>query len=191
MIHEGKAFEVLLPAWWVTGATMAFRSEYKPLILPIPMDLAMIHDGWISLMIAAIATVKAIPETLISYRQHQQQQLGAPTKRRGNSHGTVTKLAARLKSTHYSYVDQLKSLERIHDRLVESGMRSGSNFTHRGSGQTLKARSNLPVQVSGKNFSRAPGIARDALPQVFKRSAQCRARSPVRTIRPDPSRGAG
>ena len=38
MIHEGKAFEVLLPAWWVTGATMAFRSEYKPLILPIPMD---------------------------------------------------------------------------------------------------------------------------------------------------------
>ena len=150
----------------------------------------MIHDGWISLMIAAIATVKAIPETLISYRQHQQQQLGAPTKRRGNSHGTVTKLAARLKSTHYSYVDQLKSLERIHDRLVESGMRVDRISLIEDQVKHLRLGESARTSVR-QNFSRAPGIARDALPQVFKRSAQCRARSPVRTIRPDPSRGAG
>ena len=36
----------------------------------------LIHDGWISLMIAMVAEVKFIDATLITYRQHSNQQLG-------------------------------------------------------------------------------------------------------------------
>jgi glycosyltransferase involved in cell wall biosynthesis len=60
-----------------TGATMAFRSEFKPLVLPIPADNGLLHDGWIALLIAAVADLAFIPEPLIRYRRHSSQQVGA------------------------------------------------------------------------------------------------------------------
>src|SRR5262245_61259574 len=66
-------FDFLVPGWTVTGATLAFRSKYRELCLPIPTNLPMIHDGWIALVVAAVAPVVAINEPLIKYRCHSKQ----------------------------------------------------------------------------------------------------------------------
>jgi len=81
LVRTGRALEVLVPGWTVTGATMAFRSKFVKLSLPIPDGIAMIHDGWIALTIAAVADVVALDDPLIQYRQHAQQQIGAPTRK--------------------------------------------------------------------------------------------------------------
>ena len=78
LIHAGRSLEVLITGWTVTGATMAFRSNYVQLALPIPTNIAMIHDGWIALIVSAVADVVFIEEPLIKYRQHERQQIGAP-----------------------------------------------------------------------------------------------------------------
>jgi len=80
LIARGRALEVLITGWTVTGATMAFRSEFVNLSLPIPDGIAMIHDGWIALTIATVAAVVVIDEPLIKYRQHEKQQIGAPAR---------------------------------------------------------------------------------------------------------------
>src|SRR5262245_40539658 len=38
-LKTDQRMEVLLPGWTVTGATMAFRSRYRALVVPIPDDL--------------------------------------------------------------------------------------------------------------------------------------------------------
>lgn len=80
LLRTGRALEVLITGWTVTGATMAFRSEFLKLCLPIPDDIAMIHDGWIALSIAAVADVVPIEQPLIKYRQHRRQQIGARSR---------------------------------------------------------------------------------------------------------------
>jgi glycosyltransferase involved in cell wall biosynthesis len=81
LVKSGRALEVLITGWTVTGTTMAFRSRFVKLSLPIPDEIAMIHDGWIALTIAAVADVVAVDEPLIQYRQHAQQQIGAPARK--------------------------------------------------------------------------------------------------------------
>jgi len=72
-----KFFDVLLSQNVVTGATMAFRAEFRKTFTPIPEGIPnLIHDGWISLVIAGAADVVFIDEPLVKYRQHAAQQLG-------------------------------------------------------------------------------------------------------------------
>lgn len=78
LVKAGKALDVLLKETLVCGATMAFRSEYKELVLPIPAEGPLIHDGWIVLLISAIARIDFISRPLMKYRQHSAQQMGAP-----------------------------------------------------------------------------------------------------------------
>ena len=82
LLREGQAFELLLDSNFVTGATMAFRSTFKELVLPIPrLPVApkipvLIHDGWIALLIAAVARFCPLADPLVKYRQHPKQQVG-------------------------------------------------------------------------------------------------------------------
>ncbi|MCA1576797.1 MAG: glycosyltransferase family 2 protein [Acidobacteria bacterium] len=85
LIRTGKSLDVLITGWTVTGATMAFRSDYVKLALPIPANIAMIHDGWIALTVASVADVVFIEEPLIKYRQHERQQIGAPPHKQTRS----------------------------------------------------------------------------------------------------------
>ena len=73
-IINSVGYEIIVRRHVVTGATMAFRSKYNDMILPIPAR--SIHDNWISLVISLIADVAIIDEPLIKYRQHENQQLG-------------------------------------------------------------------------------------------------------------------
>jgi len=71
---RGEGLKVLLKHATVTGATMAFRSNFNELTLPIPAN--QIHDHWIALLIASISQLAPIKTPLIRYRQHQGKQIG-------------------------------------------------------------------------------------------------------------------
>jgi glycosyltransferase involved in cell wall biosynthesis len=75
---SGKEFEVLLNHNVVTGATMAFRSRLREMILPIPCT--WVHDAWISIIISMNNRICFIDKCLIDYRQHDKQQYGGLNK---------------------------------------------------------------------------------------------------------------
>jgi glycosyltransferase involved in cell wall biosynthesis len=162
LVARGRALEVLITGWTVTGATMAFRSEFVNLSLPIPEGIAMIHDGWIALTIAAVAGVVAIDEPLIKYRQHGRQQIGAPVRpelkaqlrgvqgietafRRRNSTADLHKILETLEErllAHASDYDTRKALAFVSDYAFH-----------------LNVRANLPQ----RRLNRLPRILRELL----------------------------
>jgi hypothetical protein len=73
-VRRGRSFEVLLRQWVVTGATMMFRSEYRPFVLPIPDE--WVHDGWIAFIVGALAPIGFVERATLKYRQHAAQQIG-------------------------------------------------------------------------------------------------------------------
>jgi glycosyltransferase involved in cell wall biosynthesis len=158
LVAQGRALDVLITGWTVTGATMAFRSEYKKLALPIPIDIPMIHDGWIALSVAAVSDVIAIDEPLIKYRQHEGQQIGAP-KRKANAQPASTLNALKRRS---SSIDLHQTLDTLRDRLSahtnEFDCRKALAFVSNYS-RHLNARANLPA----RRLTRLPTILRELL----------------------------
>jgi len=110
--RDRGALAALVPGRIVTGATMAFRSSFRPLLLPTPAGIApMIHDGWFALAIAAVAGVAPIDEPLIAYRTHVSQQIGAPDAR-------AARLGALDSLRHVNaYSMYLASLDALQTRL--------------------------------------------------------------------------
>jgi len=94
----------------VTGATMAFRSDYRKLILPI--DLDWVHDGWIALLIAAVSDIDIVQEPLIKYRQHPNQQIGAKHL------NFKSKLSRAIKVDRNGYGNQLQKYRSAYNRLI-------------------------------------------------------------------------
>lgn len=122
LIQKGRAFELLLAGNVVAGATMVFRSDFRKLVLPIPTDIKMIHDGWISLLISAVAGLAFIDEPLIKYRQHPQQQIGAKTQiKAGRIKDTINNLnlpmRVRQSDTYSICRAEIQHLKTIHERL--------------------------------------------------------------------------
>ena len=163
LVKLGRALEVLITGWTVTGATMAFRSKFVKLSLPVPEGIAMIHDGWIALTIAAAADVVMIEEPLIKYRQHGRQQIGAPVRtqeadarpglmeefRRRNSSADLHKILATLEerlSAQRSSFDTQEALSFVGDYSFH-----------------LNVRANLPQ----KRLNRLPGILRELLTRRY------------------------
>jgi hypothetical protein len=124
-VRKGRALDVLLPGWSVTGATMAFRASYRELALDIPDELPMIHDGWIALVIAAVAKVIFIDRPLINYRQHAGQQIGVPEKSAPLEGRRLSDLRAAA-STVNSFDELIEIGLRVRQRLVEHNDRFDS-----------------------------------------------------------------
>jgi glycosyltransferase involved in cell wall biosynthesis len=74
-IASGQAFEVLLDRNLVTGATTIFRRSLLTAALPIPAH--WLHDEWLGAIAAAMGTVDVELESLLDYRQHGANQIGA------------------------------------------------------------------------------------------------------------------
>lgn len=118
---KGKAVEVLVKHNVVTGATMAFRSEFKDLILPIPA--IWVHDGWIALLVAYVSDLAMIPEPLILYRQHPQQQVGAGYSSRSMLRKiriNVSKLIKRMKENSNIHQERFNQYKLVYERLIYS-----------------------------------------------------------------------
>jgi len=162
LVRMGRALEVLITGWTVTGATMAFRSRFVKLSLPIPDEIAMIHDGWIALTIAAVADVVALEDPLVHYRQHARQQIGAPARKEAapglrGTQGIETAFHRRNSSAELH-----KILETLEARLLahanEFDTRKALSFV---SDYTfhLNVRANLPQ----RRLNRVPSILRELL----------------------------
>jgi hypothetical protein len=141
---------------------MAFRSEFVKLSLPIPDGIAMIHDGWIALTVAAVAEVAMIEEPLIKYRQHATQQIGAPGKRQEVAAQSVMQAFRRQNSAANLH----KILATLEERLVAH---SGSYDTRNALSFVgdysfhLNVRANLPHN----RLNRLPRILRELLTRRY------------------------
>jgi glycosyltransferase involved in cell wall biosynthesis len=155
LVRGGRAADLLLQGSHVTGATMAFRADFKGLVLEIPDDLPVIHDGWIALLIASVAEVDFVPEPLVRYRQHAGQQVGAKGKP-GTEAGV---LAAARRANPYG--DLISIAERARERLSERGGERARPAVRRLDARLghLRARAGLPA---GK-LSRLPAVLRELL----------------------------
>jgi glycosyltransferase involved in cell wall biosynthesis len=163
LVQSGRALEVLISGWTVTGATMAFRSKFMNLSLPIPEGIAMIHDGWIALTVAAVAGVVLIEEPLIKYRQHAQQQIGAPgqAEKAAAQVGPVQALRRRNSSTELH-----KILTILEERLLARGnsydtskaLAFAADYSFH-----LNVRANLPQN----RLNRVPSILRELLTRRY------------------------
>lgn len=67
-------FDVLLRFNVINGATMAFRSDLRDVLLPIPPS--WVHDEWISIITSAIAPLRIVNQCVADYRQHGAQEVG-------------------------------------------------------------------------------------------------------------------
>jgi hypothetical protein len=142
---------------------MAFRASFKKLILPIPEDLGLIHDGWIAAAISAVAAVAPVEECLIRYRQHARQQVGAPARKAEVEDG----LRAALRRAN-PYDGQCAITERLRGRLTaqaEFRLRPGARETLEGRIAHLRARSALPRQ----RIRRLPHVLRELLTRRYHR----------------------
>src|SRR5215213_669204 len=162
LIQTGRALEVLITGWTVTGATMAFRSQFVKLSLPIPDGIAMIHDGWIALTIAAVADVVALDEPLIQYRQHAQQQIGAPTHKAAEPElrtMQTIETAFRRRNSSAELHKILKTLEaRLLAQASDFDTRKALSFASDYAFH-LNVRANLPQ----RRLNRVPSILRELL----------------------------
>lgn len=102
------AFKNLLARSRITGATMAFRATYQPLLLPIDDSGPLIHDAWMATLLAAVSEVLPLEEPLIWYRRHAAQQ----THEAGKGDG--------IRSADF-YGAHLRQLEAMRDRLDTAG----------------------------------------------------------------------
>jgi hypothetical protein len=158
LVAHGRALDVLITGWTATGATMAFRTEYRDLSLPIPTNIQMIHDGWIALTVACVAGVVTIDEPLIEYRQHERQQIGAPARLpKAPQASTVEAFKRRNSNTELHNI--LETLEqRLLDHTDRFDCRKALSFV-RDYSRHLDARANLPQ----RRLNRLPTILRELL----------------------------
>ncbi len=128
---EGKVVELLLAGNRSAGCMMAFRKELVEKIIPFPTHIPfMIHDNWITIVVAMLDSLGLIEEKLISYRQHNLQQIGTRAKEVGKtislkdrfSRPRIEKLAPFLEKRDYFCV--------LKDALLERIEANNSNFKH-------------------------------------------------------------
>jgi glycosyltransferase involved in cell wall biosynthesis len=151
-LSHGRATQALLNHNVVTGATMAFRSKFREVILPIPET--WVHDGWISLIISFFASIVAINEPLIQYRQHPDQQLGP------SDSGLREQIAQARGTGRLQYEQMRQQYEAVYNRLaphVKTDPHDGDIRCLCGKIRHLSVRAQMP----GKRIDRVPVILRE------------------------------
>lgn len=162
--YVGDAFDLLLRRFVVTGATMAFRAEYRDLVLPIPTE--WVHDAWIALLLSAVAPCAAIGEPLIEYRQHAAQQIG---ERKRGLLGQYQ--VARTLGTQY--VEKLELMFRQARERLGAAHAGGAYRIEQARLDALSAKiEHLGRRLAwrrGARLSRAPGVLAEWLLQRYSR----------------------
>jgi hypothetical protein len=170
-----------------TGCTMVLRRRAVDAALPFPDTLddpvaPMRHDRWLSLVAAAVGTVRAVPEALLAFRVHPDQQtgvldtrtlgrrlvqaaadaIGGPVVERSDEHraralqiGEAAQRADRLGD--FEEADELRRVVRHHEARADLGptlpARLGTVWSEATSGGY--DRSSLGVAAIGADLARA------------------------------------
>lgn len=111
-IHNGDAFSTLLRRNVVTGACTVFRRSLVEFAAPFPPS--WVHDEWLGMIAAAVATTDFIEQPTIDYRQHGANQIGATKLTLGGKFGRMMEPRrarnARLETNISVLVDRLQRL---------------------------------------------------------------------------------
>ena len=109
-----SAFSVLLRRNLVTGATAMVRSSHLRAVRPFPS--AWVHDYWLAITASLRGRIRFVPETLIDYRQHANNQIGVALLTPGRA---VHLLGQSRRSRHADRVERIAALEaRIADGSI-------------------------------------------------------------------------
>ena len=111
-VRGGDAVPVLLRHAVAAGSTLAFRAEFKPLLLPIP-DLPHSHDIWVTLLLACVGRLDPVDLDLIQYRLHSANTVGL---RRHGLLGQVRMARHQLRTGTFAFLADLCAA--AHERLV-------------------------------------------------------------------------
>lgn len=157
LLAGDRAYDLLLSWSFITGATVAFRSSFLSLCLPIPDGIeTFIHDRWIAILIAAVARIDPIEEKLIAYRLHRQQQLGAGGP-----------ILVRYRKPYQSSVDG-KALKALRDRLSGNPLWAAKpKFMH-----ALRCREThvaVRSSLSGNVLKRFPRVLQEYVSGKYRR----------------------
>jgi glycosyltransferase involved in cell wall biosynthesis len=95
---------------FITGATMMLRRSALTSALPIPAK--WVHDAWFSILLSFHGNVVALNESLIEYRIHTQQQVGAASRWRQE--------ATRQAAAHWARIHR----ERLQSEALEEHLRT-------------------------------------------------------------------
>lgn len=130
---NGEALKILVKHPVVTGATMAFRKEFRDLLLPIPAN--HVHDSWIAFLLAASGMFAPISEPLMQYRRHASQQVGPghPTLRaRFQSARRTGPLFYQQETERFNQLDERLEQRRADFPYAERALREIKNkISHR------------------------------------------------------------
>lgn len=74
-IHAGAAFGVLMRRNLITGATAMIRRKFAAAVAPIPGG--WVHDEWLAMAASVLGEMDVLEDTLIDYRQHGANEIGA------------------------------------------------------------------------------------------------------------------
>ena len=134
-VHAGGAFDVLLRRNIVTGATMMVRRESVERSRPFPA--AWVHDEWLAMVAALTGEVDFLDETLIDYRQHGGNQIGASSLDAAGKLGRLSaprtarneRLLARAealqeRAAKFVPTPSVETLEKVDAKLAHERMRS-------------------------------------------------------------------
>jgi hypothetical protein len=114
-IRKGKAFDLCLAQQtFLTGATMAFRAEFNDIILPIPDEGPLYHDGWIALILSPLTGFGFIDHPTIKYRIHSGQCVGIPPPR------NLNQITGTKKTESSSYLSQAAQFQEAYERLANT-----------------------------------------------------------------------
>ena len=122
-------FSGLLTSNLVTGCTAMFNPSLARLALPIPKE-AIMHDWWIAIVASAFGKIGFIDETLVKYRQHAVNTLGAKPKplKRISKFGGFIKILSPFRKIDKNFhlccvAEQSKVFKRHYDNKLSKRLR--------------------------------------------------------------------
>jgi glycosyltransferase involved in cell wall biosynthesis len=152
-IAGGRAFDVLLRRNLVTGATTMFRRSLLDAALPFPAE--WVHDEWLGAIAAALGAMDVLPEPLIDYRQHANNQIGA---RRFTLAEKVAKAFALRGAT---YIQRLQRADALLDRLQQ--LHGRVNAAYLQAQREKVAHQRFRAELPAPRWARLGKIAAEAL----------------------------
>ena len=128
---DGKVVELLLAGNRTAGCMMAFRKELVQKIIPFPTHIPlMIHDNWITIVVAMLDSLGMIEEKLISYRQHSFQQIGTRAKEVGKTVTLKDRFSRPRNEKLAPFLEKRDYFCLLKDALLERIDLNNHNFKH-------------------------------------------------------------
>lgn len=154
-LERGDAFATLLRRNLVTGATVMIRRRLLDAASPFAPD--WVHDEWLAVIAAAAGGLRLLPESLIDYRQHGGNQIGA---RRPTMRDRWRKLREPREPRASWLVRRDEQLVEALQRLADDADAGAVPAEQLAGAQARLAHDRRRRALPGPNLARLPGILR-------------------------------